>query len=55
MSSESLSQIFKIVFQIEDINIFVLVSVFSRSVQQKAHFLTKNTSAVKSEAHPVVE
>ena len=56
MSSESLSQIFKILFQIEDINIFVLDGVvFSRSVLQKAHFLTKNASAVKSEAHPVVE
>ena len=44
MSSESVSQIFKILFQTGNIDIFVLHGFFfSRSV-----FLTKKTSAVKS-------
>ena len=40
MSSKSVSQIFKILFQTGDINIFVL---------RDAPFLTKKTSVVKSE------
>ena len=52
MSSKSMSQIFKILFQTGDINIFVLRGVFfSRYVKLKALFLTKKTSAVKSETH----
>ena len=39
MSSKSVSQIFKILFQTGDINIFVLVGVFfSRYVQLKSFF-----------------
>ena len=39
MSSKSVSQIFKILLQIEDINIFVLCGVFSsRHVQLKSSF-----------------
>ena len=50
MSSNSVSQIFKILFQTGDINIFVLRGVFfSKYAQLKYPFLTKNTSAVKSE------
>ena len=50
MSSKSLSQIFKILFQTEDINIFVLRGVFfSRYVQLKSSFSEEKTSAVKSE------
>ena len=50
MSSKSLSQIFKILFQTEDINIFVLRGVFfSRYVQLKSSFSDEKTSAVKSE------
>ena len=42
MSSKGVSQIFKILFQTGDFNIFVLLSVFgSRYVNEKAHFLTK--------------
>ena len=49
MSSKSVSQIFKILFQTGDINIFVLRGVFfSGYVQLKPPFLTKKTSAVKS-------
>ena len=52
MSSESVSQIFKILFQTGNINIFVLRGVFfSRFVQLKSYFLTKKTSAVKSETY----
>ena len=52
MSSKSVSQIFKILFQTGDINILVLRGVFfSRYVQLKSCFSTKKTSAVKSETH----
>ena len=47
MSSKSMSQIFKNLFQTGDINIFVSCGVFfSRYVQLKSD---KETSAVKSE------
>ena len=47
MSSKSMSQIFKNLFQTGDINIFVFCGVFfSRYVQLKSD---KETSAVKSE------
>ena len=50
MSSKSLSQIFKILFQTGNINIFVLRGVFfSRYVQLKSSFSDEKTSAVKSE------
>ena len=49
MSSKSVSQIFKILFQTGDINIFVLCGVFfSRYVQLKTSLLTEKISAVKS-------
>ena len=52
MGSKSVPQIFKILFQIGDINIFVLLGVFSsRYVQLKTSFSDKKMSAVKSEAH----
>ena len=52
MSSKSVSQIFKILFQTGDINIFVLRGVFfSRYVQLKSSFSDEKTSAVKSETH----
>ena len=39
MSSKSVSRIFKILFQIGDVNIFVLRGVFfSRYVQRKSYF-----------------
>ena len=39
MSSKRVSQIFKILFQIGDINVFVLYGVFfSRYFQLKSHF-----------------
>ena len=45
-----MSQIFKIVFQTEYINIFVLCGVFfSRSVQLKGSFSDKKSSVMKSE------
>ena len=46
-------QIFKILFQTGDINIFVLCGVFfSRYIQlKKTPFLMKKTSAVKSETN----
>ena len=50
MSSKNVSQIFKILFQTGDINIFVLRGVFfSRYVQLKSFFSNEKTSAVKSE------
>ena len=50
MSSKSVSQIFKILFQTGDINIFVLRGVFfSRYVELKSSFSFEKTSAVKSE------
>ena len=43
MSSKNLSQIFKILFQTGDINIFVLCDVFvSKCIQQKSSFSDKN-------------
>ena len=52
MSSKSVLQIFKISFQTGDINIFVLRGVcFSRYIQLKSSFLTKKTSAVKSDTY----
>ena len=43
MSSKILSQIFKILFQTEDVNIFVLRGVlFSRYVQLKSSFPDEN-------------
>ena len=52
MSSKRVSQIFKILFQTGDINIFVLCGVFySRYVQLKSSFSDKKTLAVKSETH----
>ena len=52
MSSKSISQIFQILFQTGDINIFVLRGVFfSRYVQLKSLFSDEKTSAVKSETH----
>ena len=53
MSSKSVSQILKILFQTGNINIFALHGVsFSRSVQLKSSFSDeKKTSAVKSETY----
>ena len=53
MSSKSVSQIFKILFQTGDINIFVLRGVFfSRYVQLKSSFSDeKKKSVVKSAIH----
>ena len=52
-----MSQIFKILFQTGDINIFVLHGVFfSRYVQLQSSFSdTKKTSAVKPETHFIGE
>ena len=51
MSSKSVSQIFKILFQTGDINIFVLRDVFfSRYVQLKSSFSEEKT-AVKCETN----
>ena len=50
MSSKSVSQISKTLFQTGDINIFVLLGVFySRYVQIKSYFSDKKTSLVKFE------
>ena len=47
-----MSQIFKILFQNENINIFVLCGVFfSRCVQLKSCFSNEKTSAVISETN----
>ena len=52
MNSKSVSQIFKILFQTGDINIFLLRGVFfSRYVPLKSSFSGKKTSALKSETH----
>ena len=52
MSSKIVSQIFKILFQTGDINIFVLRGVFfSRYVQLKSSFSDEKTSVVKCETH----
>ena len=51
MSSKSVSQIFKILFQTGDINTFVLPGIFvSRYVQLKSSF-----SDEKNMSHPLVE
>ena len=56
MNSKSVSQIFKILFQPGDINIFVLRGIFfSRYVQLESLFSGKKTSAVKSETYFSVE
>ena len=50
MSAKNMSQIFKILLQTGDINIFVLRGVFfSRYVELKSSFSVEKTSAVKSE------
>ena len=50
--SSKMSQIFKILFQTGDINIFVLLGVFfGRQVQLKNSFSEEKTSVVKSETH----
>ena len=50
MNSKGMSQIFKILFQTGDINIFVLRGVFfGRYVQLRSSFSDEKTSAVKSE------
>ena len=52
MSSKSVSQIFKTLFETGNINIFVFHGVlFSRYVQIKSSFPDKKNSAVKSEKH----
>ena len=52
MSSKTMSQIFEILFQTRDINIFVLRSVLLVDMfNWKAPFLTKKTSVVKSETY----
>ena len=50
MSSKSMSQIFKILFQTGDIDIFVLRGCLFQQICSKAPFLTKKTSTLKSEA-----
>ena len=50
MSSKSVSQIFKTLFQTRDINIFVLLGVFfNRYVQLKSTYSDEKKPAVKSE------
>ena len=52
MSSKSVSQIFNILFQTGDINIFVPHGVFfSRYVQLKRSFSDEKKTVVKSETH----
>ena len=53
MGLKSMSQIFKILFQTGDINVFVLHGVFfSAYVQLKSYFSgEKKTSTVKPETH----
>ena len=47
-----MSQIFKILFQTGDINIFILRGVsFSRYIQIKSSFSDEKTSVVKPETH----
>ena len=49
MSSKSVAQIFKVLFQKGEVNIFCLFGVFfSRYVQLKSSFSDKKTLAVKS-------
>ena len=50
--AQKLSQIFKILFQTGNINIFEIHGVFfSRSVQLKSSFSDEKKTAVKSERH----
>ena len=50
MNSKSVSQIFKMLYQTGDINIFILRGVFfSRYVQLKSSFSDEKKSAMKSE------
>ena len=51
MSSKSVSQIFKILFQIGDINIFVLPGICFSGSTKKAPFLKKTISMMKSEKY----
>ena len=52
MSSQSVSQVFKILFQTGSVNFLVLRGVFfSRYIQLKSSFSDKKTSAVKFETH----
>ena len=52
MRSKSVSQIFEVLIQTRDINVFVLGGVFcSRYVQLNSSFSEEKTSAVKSETH----
>ena len=52
MRSKSVYQIFKILFQTGDNNIFVLRGAFLVEMfNEKVLFLTKKTPAVKSEIH----
>ena len=53
MSSKSVSQIFKILFQTGDVSVFVLCGAFcGRYIQLKSSFSDeKKTSTVKSETH----
>ena len=52
MSAKNMSQIFKILLQTGDINIFVLRGVFcSRNIQLKSSFSDEKKLAVKSETY----
>ena len=52
MSSKSVSQIFKILFQTRGFNIFLLRGVFfSTHAQLESSISDEKTSAVKSETH----
>ena len=52
MSPQSVSQIFKILFQTRDINIFALCGAFFfEYVQLNNSFSNEKTSVVKSETH----
>ena len=51
MGSKSVSQIFKIFFQTGNMILFFVVSFLVDMFNQKVPFLTKKTSAVKSEKH----
>ena len=52
MNSKSVSQIFKILYETGDINIFVLRCVFfSKSVQLKSSFFDEKNVSGESETH----
>ena len=52
MSSKRVFQVFKILFQIRDINVFVYRDVFFRKYfQLKNSFCNEKKSVVKSETH----